>query len=172
MQLTYFAGSSNVYTHDGIFWPMKQEFDAILAPGIHDMTIDQFRSTFVDAFQNNQRRAKIMSRFFDFLTTLFSLDVAAEIWLDGSFLTRKESPNDIDIVVFLDEKRVARLDATGQSRLRYLGGNPAATKVRFMTDVRMAPTSNGDLRSYWRGWFGFDRSENAKGFVRLIAGNL
>ena len=136
------------------------------------MSLSAFEHKFVVSLPNNDRRRNIMKRFAAFLSVLSPLGVVTEIWIDGSFVTAKETPDDIDVVVFFSESSVNDLDAVKQSRLRYLGANPEASKIRFMTDVRFAPDSDQGLRSYWRGWFGYNRNEEPKGFIRLVEENM
>jgi hypothetical protein len=50
--------------------------------------------------------------------------------------------------------------------LRGLLDKPSS-KSRFGCDVYFAPSDDSALRSYWRGWFGFDRDENPKGLARI-----
>jgi hypothetical protein len=40
-------------------------------------------------------------------------------------------------------------------------------QLNYLTDVRYAGNDDEELRSYWRGWYGFSRDEKPKGFVCL-----
>jgi len=52
----------------------------------------------------------------------------------------------------------------------YLKGllDRTSTRRRFGCDVLFAPAGDQDLRSYWRGWYGFDRLEQPKGIAKLV----
>jgi hypothetical protein len=102
-----------------------------------------------------------------FLAALRRVGVAFEVWLDGSFCTEKLDPNDIDLVVFADEFELNKLDPAVQ---RYLAGllDRTTTRRQFGCDVLFAPAGDVNLRSYWRGWYGFDRLERPKGMAKLV----
>ncbi len=59
---------------------------------------------FVSKFDKQTKRAALFEEFKRYFRDLF--DVLGideiEVWVDGSFATRKENPNDIDFVFFLD----------------------------------------------------------------------
>jgi hypothetical protein len=80
---------------------------------------------------------------------------ARRFLLDGSFVTAKDGPGDVDAVVLLPEGFHDRLDA----------GNPAAVALRGMFRTR----EPGELfaaedEEDWWGWFGFfSRTRKANG---------
>ena len=100
------------------------------------------------------------------MSALRRAGVEFEVWLDGSFCTEKIDPNDIDLVVFADPADLNRLDPASQT---YLSGVLDRTNARrlFGCDVLFAPSNDMNMRSYWRGWYGFDRREHPKGIVSL-----
>ncbi len=122
---------------------------------------------FLQAFAASQTRPALIAGLRAFLASLKRVGVAFEVWLDGSFCTEKLNPNDVDIVVFADEHQLNRLDPGIQQYLSALLDRPN-TKVKFGCDVLFAVASDLDARSYWRGWYGFDRSEQPKGIVQIM----
>jgi len=88
------------------------------------------------------------------------------VWLDGSFSTEKIDPNDVDLVVFADPVEINKLPPSLQTYLRGLFDR-ATSKRQYGCDVLFAPSSDTTMRSYWRGWYGFDRLEQPKGIARL-----
>jgi len=100
------------------------------------------------------------------LSALRRAGVAFEVWLDGSFCTEKIDPHDVDLVVFADPEDLNRLDPARQT---YLSGILDRTNARrqFGCDVLFAASNDMNMRSYWRGWYGFDRREQPKGIVSL-----
>jgi hypothetical protein len=146
---------------------LSHEYQSLFAPGFHDLTLVEVESHCVNAFPESARRKQVFDRFNDFLSFLNAVSVRFEIWIDGSFTSGKESPNDIDIVVFYDKENINQLGEQDKATLKYLFGDQRATNLRFLTDAYFVPGSDGRLRSYWRGWYGFTRDERAKGIVRL-----
>ena len=88
-------------------------------------------------------------------------------WIDGSFVTEKEAPSDVDVVVFHDPPEVNRLSANRKATLDLLFMDRQVTKLRYHTDAFFIPNDDPDARMYWRGCFGFDHYDNPKGIVRL-----
>ncbi len=66
-------------------------------------SLEQFREAFVDQLPDEARLA-IYENFRQFCGQVMEGFQAKEInvWVDGSFVTRKRTPNDLDIVVFMD----------------------------------------------------------------------
>lgn len=61
------------------------------------------KQNFVDEFQESQTRALIYEGLVKFLTNFYNFTKTSfEIWIDGSFVTKKVNPNDIDIVLIVD----------------------------------------------------------------------
>jgi hypothetical protein len=63
--------------------------------------LEEFRNTFVF----NQQRTALFDTYLDFLEDVKKLDLGSFFqWIDGSFVTRKPFPKDIDLVTFIDFK--------------------------------------------------------------------
>ncbi len=77
----------------------------LLEPGFHDYPLENLKESLaalcVKPFVS-RRRELLLDSFIDFICGAESLGIFTEFWLDGSFLTDKESPNDIDLVLFFD----------------------------------------------------------------------
>lgn len=130
------------------------------------MTLDDFRLKFVDLFPQSVRRKLIFDKFSQFFKCLLGLGVVTELWLNGSFVTEKPEPGDIDAVAFVD---TYKLNSLQYSEQRFLA-NIAYIQLNYSTDIRFVRNDNESMRSYWRGWYGFSRNEQPKGFVCLKAG--
>lgn len=68
-----------------------------------ETTLDEFQQVFVDAFPRSTTRKRLFDNYLDWVFD-FQRDIFGYFtqWIDGSFVTRKENPNDIDFVTFLD----------------------------------------------------------------------
>jgi len=94
-----------------------------------------------------------------------------EIWVDGSYTTQKPEPDDIDILLVIDYAALMKIP---EEQLKTVSPllNRGFVKANYDIDVLLLPENHPDVdyserRSYWRGWFGFDRRENPKGLVRF-----
>ena len=77
----------------------KPEWPPLLEPGLFPMTIEEVRAICVDAFPTSERRPLIMKGLLGVIGQLDASKINAEIWLDGSFLTKKIEPDDVDLVL-------------------------------------------------------------------------
>jgi hypothetical protein len=77
----------------------KDEFPPLLAPGLHKMTVDALRRLTVADFPLSQNRGNLWKSFEFILKALSDAEIPCGIWVDGSFLTKKIDPGDVDFVV-------------------------------------------------------------------------
>jgi hypothetical protein len=69
----------------------------LLPPGIHDLSLDQIDALF-GGFQLSERRMNLVKRLRDMVAQLGGLSFARHLIVDGSFVTSKPEPSDIDMV--------------------------------------------------------------------------
>ena len=141
----------------------KQEFPPLLQEGLHPMTLAELRALCVGRFPLSARREPIMRSLEAMCFALSSSLVKGEVWVDGSFLTQKIEPDDVDVIVVLpsgvngtpEQKSViARVDAQdfkfpipcdSYTNIQYPEGHKKYWFGEFM-------------RAYWIKQFGFARS--------------
>ena len=73
-----------------------------LPPGSHDATLAEVEAVF-GRFQETERRITLFRKLSEYIAELRSLGHAREVLLDGSFVTAKVSPGDIDLIVVYPE---------------------------------------------------------------------
>lgn len=69
------------------------------------LTLDEFEAFFIDKFPNNNQRKQIFNNYLEFVND-FSTQVSSHFiqWINGSFVTTKEYPNDIDFVTIISHE--------------------------------------------------------------------
>ncbi|MFP1483067.1 DUF6932 family protein [Escherichia coli] len=87
-------------------------------------------------------------------------------------VSQKPEPDDIDILVVVDYLALNSLPNTLMPLVSSLL-NRDFIKENYSIDVLLYLKIDPEIdyserRSYWRGWFGFDGKENAKGLVRVM----
>jgi predicted nucleotidyltransferase len=145
------------------------EFEPLYPAGFHDISMGNLENIFVFPFNDNTRRNYITRRFRDYIEKFSEVGLKAEIWIDGSYSTKKPDPSDMDILIVFDVNEVNQLPLDKQSILSELF-NRDLSKIRYSIDVLLLPSHDTDFRSYWRGWFGFSRTEQPKGIPRIYYG--
>lgn len=150
--------------------PLKQEFTALLEPGIKFMSLDMLKSLAVDPFPESTRRPVLFENLCAWMQRAVGLGMHGYMWLDGSFLTRKAEPNDIDCVVVIERFPAVADAQTVHDIQAHI--DQRAIKVSYHLD--MYPLNNLDPETariylpYWRGWFGYHRDgATAKGIARI-----
>ena len=114
----------------------------------------------------------------DVLAKLGAVGISAEVWVDGSFLTEKMDPDDVDFAIRLQG---ADFDAAPQDVFDAVEWAVSDLKASHRVDgYAWAEWPDGHpqhdfgegRRSYWAKWYGTSRGGHPKGIVviRLGAG--
>lgn len=72
----------------------------LLPIGVHDCTLDELRARF-GSFQSTDQRVWLFQKLVALLSEVRSARFAQCLLIDGSFVTSKADPNDIDLVLVL-----------------------------------------------------------------------
>ncbi|TXR54151.1 DUF6932 family protein [Reinekea thalattae] len=139
----------------------------LLEPGLHDFELKEIGNHFLKNFPASKTRKLLIDGLNSYVGHLASIGTPVELWIDGSFTTNKENPNDIDLVIFSPASALNVLPDDKKQLFQALTDR-ASIKANFGCDVLFCPTENQDMRSYWRGWYGFDRNEQPKGIARVM----
>jgi hypothetical protein len=144
-----------------------REYPGLFPAGFRDVSLEELEDLFVAPFESPQRRKHLVERLRAFLDLVSQFGLNWEIWLNGSFSTEKTEPNDVDVALFFEPDQVNALDSRRQAVLARLASNRTEVKLRYSCDAYFLNAADVELRSYWRGWFGFSREEIPKGIPRL-----
>jgi len=154
---------------------IKSSYPALFSAGFHDLTDLEIEQYCVSPFSGSNRRQLLYCNFIQLLNQYREFnkqyECFSEVWVDGSFTTEKINPDDIDILVVVDYKVVNSIPVMLQGTVSSLIDR-IYIKQNLNIDVLTLWQNNPDQsydsqRSYWRGWFGYDRNENPKGLVRV-----
>lgn len=152
----------------------KHDYPPLLPPGRHVMTLTEIEIRFVDAFKGNGRRVHLFQRFEAFFQEYLLAGFCCEMWLDGSFLTEKTDPDDIDATVIIEPQVGAtlngsQLDLVEKTNKCHFG--PDVDGFAYILLDRDDPDYHDDLVNPARTWhevYGAEHSKEwLKGFVVL-----
>ena len=110
----------------------------------------------VDQFQIRTRRQLLLNNLFELFKKLEEnggADVFTEIWIDGSFVTTKAEPNDVDIVI---------LHKTGTHVSRELQ-NCRLWREKYYCDIRYIEWGDSKTKDWFKNFFRND----SKGIIRI-----
>jgi hypothetical protein len=78
----------------------------LLPPGVHEATLEEIE----DAFgKNSDRRVELFEKLRQFVAEVLSLMVPVTIYVDGSFVSDKPFPGDVDAVLEYDSDGLVKL---------------------------------------------------------------
>ena len=158
----------------------KQEFPPLLPEGFHPKTLDELELLCVDGFDLSRTRQGIMEGLRRMAARLESGGVRGDLWVDGSFLTEKIDPEDVDIALRVSEAQVSNPGPGQGALINWLGSRDPAivaqTKGDYSCDSFVFyelpvghPHHPGfDIREYWINEFGKSRRNELKGIVVLL----
>lgn len=150
----------------------KQDYPSIWPPGRHLVTLQDLKHLAVDAFPLDMRRVDLFAKFESWVNELRGYGVVATVWLDGSFVTEKPGPDDIDCVMWSPQfgPSVAvtpELKAAVKPLV-----DRAHVEGKYNLDLYLETPEPAKLlhrEAYWSGFFGFCHERTkAKGFVELV----
>jgi len=148
----------------------------VLEAGFHPCTLADLEFSFVNKFPESQTRKDIFMGYIGFISKLKQFGISCEQWIDGSFVTSKIDPNDIDFVSIIDKYVLDSLPKLAKQELKEMF-NPTIAKTKYKCDAYLlikVPHSSSyynsnyiPYKAYWRGHFGFDRFEQPKGILKI-----
>jgi len=149
----------------------KPDFPALLAPGLHTLTLPQLHALAVAPFPQDTRRQDLFDKLTTWAGAVRSAGARGILWLDGSFLTQKPQPNDIDCVLWSPEWATPNsATPANQQQLQRLLDRPTAKAIYGLDfyPERPSPDKVFHREAYWRGVLGFAHDRvTAKGFAKL-----
>lgn len=119
---------------------------------------------------NSATRSGLFAQLQDFLS-VFTTEIsgAFTVWIDGSFVTSKANPNDIDVVIFVDHVTYdaveTKLDVFKYRRL-FLGIDCYIERLYPIDHVHYIRYQS-DL-AYWNSLFTRNRKKQHKGYISII----
>ena len=81
----------------------------LLPQGIHNCSVSELRARF-GIFQTSDRRPRLMQKLEAFLAEAKASRIVRAVIVNGSFVTSKEDPNDIDLIIVVAAEHDFRSD--------------------------------------------------------------
>ena len=106
-------------------------YSFLLPEGMHVCTLSEVEEAMVKPFATSQTRRRIFDGVSRYLADCQIHGVSGRIWLDGSFVTGKNNPGDVDVVSLVSNDLIHRLNSSNQIfALQNLNAGEA-TKPRY-----------------------------------------
>lgn len=146
-------------------------YSSLIENGLRILSIHDVKEITVKSFQNNEIRDKLFKTFEEKIIKPLELSkIPCNIYLDGSFLTKKEEPTDIDLAIECDIVNLLKVspDFINQFRLE----TQQTFRKEYLLDVYVFNINDDKMYEYWASWFTHDRDSNEKGcaVIRINGG--
>ena len=120
------------------------DLDGFLPEGVHECSLVELEERF-GRFQRSDRRSALFAKFVEYLGEVRASGLATFVIVDGSFVTAKPEPNDIDLVLVLS----AAHDLTAELRpFEYNALSRRMVRKRYGFDLLSARAGSQELDEY------------------------
>jgi hypothetical protein len=151
-------------------WAMKPDAPPLLDAGVHHLTSHRLKQIAVDAFPGDARRAELFGKFLAWREQLRAAGITGTAWLDGSFLTEKYKPDDIDLILWFPT--ISRPLTSAEEQLVSALLHKPTCRATYDLDVYCESPQGDDVvhrHAYWKGMFGFCHDgRTAKGIAEVV----
>ena len=153
----------------------KPEFPPLIAPHsdrprLESMTAIDVRRRFAGDFPLSTTRTNILLGLMEVIAILDEVRIEGALWIDGSFVTKKIDPSDVDIVLQLKAEFVYGCSPVQQQVLSWFAHDDLKEDFRCHSFVvieypegHYLHASGEQQRIEWLDWFGTSRSGDPKG---------
>ena len=150
----------------------SQEYPPLLPAGFHPMSLEQIRELCIVPFEGmSSTRSPIMFGLVAVIGRLEYTEVKGEIWIDGSFITQKIDPSDVDILLHIKAEFYDNASTEQRDAIDWVNSNLKITH-RCDSYVWMEDEHNPEnewWRAYWIRQFGFSRdAADLKGMALYV----
>ena len=149
----------------------KPDYPALLPPGIHKLTMQDVFDLAVKPFTADSQRSVLFNKLRLWETEVKNSGLRGVMWIDGSFLTQKLGPGDIDCVMWNPQWIDAAGDTPANRQALQRLFDPSTVKTLYGLDfyVEAPPADNLVHReAYWKGFLGYCHDRvTAKGFAEI-----
>jgi uncharacterized protein DUF6932 len=135
-----------------------------LPPGVHACTLAEIRERF-GQFQRTDQRCRLMDKLEAFIQECSAMGFIRSVIIDGSFMTDRDRPNDIDLIVVLDELH----DFKAELRpFEYNVVSKPDVRRRYDFDAVAAHDRSPELESAIMFFAQVRKSNTRKGLVQVL----
>jgi hypothetical protein len=140
----------------------KPEFPPLFQAGFHQLSMSALRDLCVAKFPLSTTRTGIMDGLEQLVAELSRVGVVGDLWIDGSFLTEKIDPSDVDLVLSVSHDVVDSGPSPQHDAVAWFSSADLKSLYKchcFAVIVRPKGhplyKSSAERKDYWERAFGF-----------------
>lgn len=148
----------------------EREFPPLLAIGFKDITEAELHKEFVAPFnyQAEDHRNNLLIGFGSFLNEFKTLNITAEVWIDGSFTTTAPDPSDVDVVFYFNPQEIDSLEQEKKEKFQRLFTERKFMRNLYKVEVHYGTIGNELDYQQWQRTFGtYYDNVTPKGIFRM-----
>jgi hypothetical protein len=145
---------------------------------LKEVTLDEFEFIFVNQFDKSETRRLIFDNYLLYCQDLKkTIGIGFNQWIDGSFVSNKVNPQDMDFITFFDSKIYSQFESEIDSRFgkwkvnNFYDKLDAYTIRQYPIGHKFYPIFQADC-AYWYDWFSNSKLNRVKkrfpkGFIQI-----
>ena len=149
----------------------KPDYPALLAPGLHQLTLQGLYDLAVAPFSGDAQRAVLFHKFRLWESEVRRSGLKGTLWIDGSFLSQKPGPDDIDCIMWQPYWPDPANDTPANRLTLTRLFDHSSAKTLYGLDFYLETPSVDQVvhrEAYWKGFFGYCHDRvTAKGFAEV-----
>lgn len=146
--------------------PEKATFPAIWPRGFHRVLDSELDKYFAEPFQDSTTRRQLVGQLRLLIGKFRSLGLSGELWIDGSFVTRKPGPKDIDVVFVVRPAVIESLGDAEYAEFERLSAERLVTRRKYGSDLFVISSEDLGKRKYFTDLFSRNPdADNPKGIA-------
>lgn len=150
---------------------IKPDYPSLLSPGVHQLTLPELHELAVKPFSGDIKRASLFHKLSLWEGEVKLSGIQGVMWIDGSFLTQKPGPEDIDCVMWQPCWSAPANDTVANRNSLARLFDHASAKTLYGLDFYLETPPLDQLvhrEAYWKGFFGYCHDRvTAKGFAEV-----
>jgi hypothetical protein len=144
--------------------------------GIHMCSLDEFKQKLVTDFVNSSTRNTIYLGYVSYCNEFLPYEVVYSNLTTGSFVSNKQDPHDIDLIVYVDAQKHKSMKDLDKFNVRF--NNREQIHIDYNCHTFVIPFYPKSHPLYvvtafeeqrWIKFFSKDRKNNSRGFAKLEA---
>ena len=122
----------------------------------------------VDRFPASLSRARLLQSLNEVADMINATGIHGDIWIDGSFVTEKLNPDDVDLILIITAQQLRSFDATQRTFFNWFRTTSLYNQYRIDNYTLVRDDSVVETEyfyAYWLRQFGFSRGDEMKGLA-------
>jgi len=144
------------------------EYTPLFNSGFYDVPSSNLEESLtallVSPFDDSRHRKLLLNGLLALLAEVKEVRIFTEAWIDGSFVSDKDEPNDVDVVLWYNT--ASSISPRELRTYRELKDSDLMM-FRYCCDVYLGDNGDDALQRYWKNWFGKSRTGQPKGIIRV-----